>query len=148
MQDNFEKGEKTMKKKILITIVILFVLMIAGVIWYKMPVDFVDVSSDEVLEIVIFNGSSGEELHITERDEVEHIIESLNTVKMQRRGVSSFHKGYSFRTTIYLTNGEEADGWNNFIINANDTIRKDPFFYEVIEGNTDYDYIQGLFRAE
>lgn len=126
----------------------LFLLVIAGTIWYKLPMSFTNLDSNEVLEVVIFNGNSGKALHITERNEIEHIIENLNDVKIQRDGVSSFRMGYSFKTTIYLTNGEEADGWNNFIINANDAIRKDPFTYKVIEGNTNYNYIQELFSAE
>lgn len=127
---------------------VFLLVIIAGTIWYKTPVDFTDLSSDEVLEIAIFNGNSGKALHITERNEIEHIMENLNAVKMQRNGVSLFRMGYGFKTTIYLTDGEEADGWNNFIINSNDIIRKDPFIYKVIEGNTNYDYIQGLFDAD
>ena len=46
--------------------------------------------------------------------------------------------------TIYLTDGNEADGWNNFIINSETSVRKDPFFYRVTEGSIDYDYIESI----
>ena len=76
------------------------------------------------------------------------ITENLNSLKLKRRKISSGYKGYSFRTTIYLDNGEEADGWNNFIINSSDTVRKDPFFFDVIGGSIDYDYIERLFEEQ
>lgn len=52
--------------------------------------------------------------------------------------------GYSLKITIYMSDGNEADGWNNYIINSSNTIRKDPFFYNVVEGNIDYDYIKNI----
>jgi hypothetical protein len=52
--------------------------------------------------------------------------------------------GYNFKVTIYLSDGNEAGDWNNFIINSDDTIRKDPFFYSVTKGNIDYSYIEGI----
>jgi len=52
--------------------------------------------------------------------------------------------GYSFKVTIYLSDGNEAGDWNNFIINSDDTIRKDPFFYSVTKGNIDYSYIESI----
>jgi len=30
------------------------------------------------------------------------------------------------------------------VINSDDTIRKDPFFYSVTKGNIDYSYIEGI----
>lgn len=46
--------------------------------------------------------------------------------------------------TIYLSDGNEADGWNNFIINSEDTIRKDPFFYQTASEKIDYEYIADI----
>jgi hypothetical protein len=43
-----------------------------------------------------------------------------------------------------LLDGNEADGWNDFIINSDDTIRKDPFFYTVNKEKIDYDYIKSI----
>ena len=40
-----------------------------------------------------------------------------------------------YKRQIYLSDGNEAGDWNNFIINSDDTIRKDPFFYSVTKGN-------------
>lgn len=83
----------------------------------------------------------------TEKDEIEHIIESFNSVKMKRDGILLFRMGYRFRTKIYLADGKKAGGRNNFIINSGDTIRNDLFFYEVIEGSVDSEYIEGFLLS-
>jgi len=76
--------------------------------------------------------------------QIEHIIENLNEIKLKRSKPSVGYSGYSFKMTIYLSDGNEADDWNNFIINSDDTIRKDPFFYKVVSEKIDYDYIAGI----
>lgn len=81
------KEGRTMKKRKIIALCIFLLAVIAGIIWYKMPVHFTGMNSDEVVEIVIFDGSSGKTLHITERMEIETIIDNLNSVKMRRDGI-------------------------------------------------------------
>ena len=73
-----------------------------------------------------------------------HIIDNLNDVEVKRSKPSIGYSGYSFKVTIYLSDGNEADDWNNFIINSDDRIRKDPFFYSVTKGKIDYNYIENI----
>ena len=112
--------------------------------WYNLPIKLLDLEPQNVMEITVFNGNTGKLTHITDEEEIEHIIENLNEVKIKRYKPSVGYSGYSFKMTIYLTDGNEADGWNNFIINSEDTIRKDPFFYRVTEGSIDYEYIESI----
>ncbi len=137
-----------MKKKLLIILSIISIVVISGVIWYISPLDLIQLNPEDVLEISIFDGNTGTSLHITEKEDITYIINNLNVVKLKRKKVSTGYTGYSFKTTIYLNNGEEADGWNNFIINSKDTIRKDPFFYNVVEGSIDYQYIKTLIQEQ
>ena len=104
--------------------------------------DFVSQMAPE--EIVVFNGNSGNATHITDKEQIQHIVENLNGVEVKRSKPSLEYTGYSFKVTIYLSDGNEAGDWNNFIINSDDTIRKDPFFYSVTKGNIDYSYIEGI----
>ena len=62
--------------------------------------------------------------------------------------MSLFRVGYSLRMSIYLKDGTKANGWHEFIINTSDYVRKDPFFYKVIEGEIDEAYIQRLLDKE
>ena len=133
-----------MNKKAKTVIAVLAVLAAGFLLWYNLPIKLLDLEPKNVLEITVFNGNTGKLTHITDEEEIENIIENLNEVKIKRYKPSVGYSGYSFKMTIYLTDGNEADGWNNFIINSEDTIRKDPFFYRVTEGNIDYEYIESI----
>lgn len=133
-----------MNKKAKTVIAVLAVLAAGFLLWYNLPIKLLDPEPKNVMEITVFNGNTGKLTHITDEEEIENIIENLNEVKIKRYKPSVGYSGYSFKMTIYLTDGNEADGWNNFIINSEDTIRKDPFFYRVTEGNIDYEYIESI----
>ena len=55
------------------------------------------------MEIVVFNGNSGNTTHITDKEQIQHIIENLNDVEIKRNRLSVGHSGYSFQLTIYLS---------------------------------------------
>lgn len=133
-----------MKKKLIILLSVVAVFLAGIIAWYNAPIDLMDLDPDEVMEIVVFNGNDGNTTHITDKEQLQHIVENLNTVEVKKSKPALGYCGYSFQITIYLSDGNEADDWNNFIINSDDTIRKDPFFYSVIKGNIDYDYIENV----
>ena len=133
-----------MKKRAAIFASIAAIVVVIFVVWFNAPIDLMNLDSNEVSEIVVFNGNTGKETRITDESQIENIINNLNDIKMKRWKPSVGYMGYSFKMTIYLSDGKKADGWNDFIINSSDTIRKDPFFYTVIEGSIDYDYIGSI----
>ena len=133
-----------MKKKIIILLSVVAIFLVGFSVWYNAPIDLMSLDHNKVLEIVVFNGNTGNTTHIVDKEQIQHIIENLNDVELKRNKPSVGYSGYSFKTTIYLIDGNEADGWNNFIINSDDTIRKDPFFYTVNKGKIDYDYIKSI----
>lgn len=133
-----------MKKKITILLSVAAILLVGTVVWYNMPIDLMKLDHNEVMEIVAFNGNSGNTTHIKDKEQIQHIIDNLNDVEVKRAKPSVGYSGYSFKVTIYLSDGNEADDWNNFIINSDDTIRKDPFFYSVTKGKIDYNYIENI----
>ena len=49
--------------------------------------------------------------------------------------------GYRFRVTIDTKNGRQI----TFIVNSANDIRKDPFFYNIVEGEIDFEFIESLF---
>ena len=133
-----------MNKKAKTVIAVLVVLAAGFLLWYNLPIKLLDLDPQNVMEITVFNGNTGKLTHITDEEEIENIIENLNDVKIKRYKPSVGYSGYSFKMTIYLTDGNEADGWNNFIINSETSVRKDPFFYRVTEGSIDYGYIESI----
>lgn len=142
------KGGCDMKKQFIGVLAVLGIVAIGIGIWYKTPIRFVDLAPEDVLEIVFFDGNTGKSAHITDEEEIEKVIADFNSVTLTRDKLSVGYMGFRFKTTIYLKNGEEADGWNNFIINSADTIRKDPFFYKVQKGTIDYNAIEQLVRGK
>lgn len=135
-----------MKKKIFVLLSVVLILILGVAVWYNIPIDLINLDPNEVMEIVVFNGNSGETTHITDEQQIQHIIQNLNDVTVKKWKPSVGYTGYSFKITIYLSDGNEADGWNNFIINSEDTIRKDPFFYSVVTGKIDYNYIKSIVK--
>ena len=133
-----------MKKKIIILLSAVVIFLIGMIMWFNIPLDLMDLDPNEVMEIIVFNGNSGNTAHITDKEQIQHIVGNLNDVEVKRSRPSLGYSGYSFKVTIYLSDGNEAEDWNNFIINSDDTIRKDPFFYSVIKGNIDYSYIESI----
>ena len=136
--------EIIMKRKTILVSSVAAILLAGIFIWYTLPVDLMDLDHKEVLEIVVFNGSSGNATHITDKEQIQHIIDDLNDVKIKRTRPAMGYSGYGYKLSVYLYDGNEAGDWNNFIINSEDTIRKDPFFYSVIKGYIDYNYIENI----
>lgn len=133
-----------MKKKIIIVLSAVVILLTGIIVWFNIPLDLMDLDPNEVMEIIVFNGNSGKATHITDKEQIRHIVENLNDVEVKKSKPSFANMGYSFKVTIYLSDGNEAAGWNDFIINSDDTIRKEPFFYSVVKGSIDYSYIESI----
>ena len=54
-----------MKKKIIILLSVVIILLMGIVVWFNIPLDLMDLDPNEVMEIVVFNGNSGNATHIT-----------------------------------------------------------------------------------
>lgn len=135
-----------MKKKAAVLLTAAALLLTGIAVWYAAPMDLMDLDPGAVGEIAVFNGNSGNVTHITGKEHIQHIIENLNGVEVKRTKLSAGHSGYSFRLTVYLSDGSEAEGWNNFVIDSEETVRKDPFFYSVTNGRIDYGYIEDIVQ--
>lgn len=116
-----------MKKKLFLTLVILLLVVIVGVVWYITPSKFLkNVSADDIKFIHIFNGNNGSNYTIGEKQQISYIVENLQNISFEKSGLSFGKKGYLYRLTFEDTEGKIID---KFIINSNDTLRNDPFFY-------------------
>ena len=130
-----------MKKKIAILLLVAAILIVIGAVWLNVPINLINLDADDVLEIVVLNGENGNTTHIDDEEQIRYIIDNLNDVVVKRSKLSVGYDGYSFSVTIYLADGDEAD---SFIINSEYSVRRDPFFYTVTEGEIDYDYIEAI----
>jgi hypothetical protein len=129
-------------KKILLGILcVIAAIFIGGLIWWNRESSIMNISSEKVSKIEIFDGGTGKEITITDSANIKQIVDNLNSVSLKKDKLSLGYIGYSFRTTIYKANGNV---YKQFMINSNNTIRKAPFFYRDSSESIDYDYLKAL----
>lgn len=136
----FFEVKKSTFKKMRINLPIAIVCIILFFLSY-VPHAFSSFHVEDITTIIVKDGETGLKLEITDPDEINHIIENLNNIMIQKRGNAFFYLGYGFDVELYNKNGIE----KRVIINASDTIRYRAFFYDVIEGEIDYEYFEKLF---
>lgn len=135
-----------MKKKWAAAGCILLVIVLVAVFWLASPRVFLKgINPMNVAEIQVFDGNTGESFSITDTESVKHIVETVQRVKMKRKGLSIGRMGYRFRLAFL-----DKDGiWlSRFILNSATVIREDPFFYEIMESEGEdllcYGYIERI----
>ncbi len=129
-----------MKKKILIPIFVVAILIILAVVYCFMPKTFgKNVKPSEVDHINVFDGNTGIGFTITNTEDIKYIVENIQSHPMKKDGISLGRMGYSFKISYIDSN--DKDVISEFILNSEDIIRKDPFFY-VCDGGLCFDYIK------
>lgn len=124
---------------VIISIIILLVIMV--IVWYRSPIAFLaNRIPIDIEHIEVFDGTTGKQFTITDRDEIEHILHNIQSQTFSRGKISSGYNGFSFSMSFYAYDTVLID---SFIINSDTTIRKDPFFYHC-GGSLCYDYLAEL----
>lgn len=131
-----------MKKKIVILFSILLVLIIISLAYYFTPKTFCKgINPADVDHINIFDGSTGTGFTVENADDIKYILENIQSKSMRIRGVSIGRMGYKF-SVMFVDKNDNAV-ISQFIINSDDTIRKDPFFYSC-DGGLCIEYLNEL----
>lgn len=130
------------KKKIpLLIIAAVFVLTVILAVWYFTPTVFLSgVKPSDVKSISVFDGNTGKAFDISGTDEIRCIVENIQSAKMKKEKISIGYSGFCFRISFYGEAGQEIE---SFIINSDNTIRRDPFFYRC-NGGLCFDYLEEL----
>lgn len=117
-----------MKKELRILVILIAVLLVGTVGYYFMPKKFgKNVNPSEVDHINVFDGNTGTGFTITDSEDIEYIVANIQGISMKRDGISLGRTGYSFK--ISYINSNDKDIIPVFILNSDNTICKDPFFY-------------------
>ena len=118
---------QTKKKIIIIAIAILTFLALVLLIAYFSPKTFLkNQEPSSIKSISVFDGNTGEGFVISNPNEIKYIVENISRIKTKRDKISVGYSGFGFRLSFYDEKGKEID---SFIINGENTIRSDPFFY-------------------
>ena len=118
------------------------ILVLIAVAWVYAPVTFLKgTAPEEVARIVLFDGNTGDELEITAKKDITHIVENVQSVPVRREGIAFLNLGYRFIMTFEGADGTEIA---KFTINDENTIRGEFFYYVNEDGGLCFDYLWHL----
>ena len=118
------------------------ILVLIAVAWVYAPVTFLKgTDPEEVACIVLFDGNTGDELEITAKKDITHIVENVQSVPVRREGIAFLNLGYRFIMTFEGADGTEIA---KFTINDENTIRGEFFYYVNEDGGLCFDYLWHL----
>lgn len=132
-----------MKNKRLLAFVC-FTLICVGIcvtLWYFAPKTFLrGVDAEDISKISVFDGGTGQRFDITEREEIVRIVDNVSGISMKRGKLSRGYDGFRYSMDFVDESGRVIE---SFIVNSEDTIRDDPFFWHC-EGELCYEYLGEL----
>lgn len=131
------------KKRILCAVVLALVIAAAAAcVWYVMPVSFLrGVDSSDVAAISVFNGTNGNAMSLTDREDIAAVVGGIQSVQLKRDRYAPEVDGFVFSLTFTGEDGKEID---SFIINNSDELLDDPFFYVCRDGELCADLLWAL----
>lgn len=131
-----------MKRKIVIPVGLLLVLIAVVVAFYFAPKTFGEnVNLSDIDHINVFDGNTGVNFIIDDSEQIQYIVKNIQSHQMNRDGISLGTMGYGFKIT-FVDEDDEIIA-SEIILNSDDTIRKDPFFYRC-EGGLCFDYLKKI----
>ncbi|MGN1095870.1 MAG: hypothetical protein ACI4QR_05735 [Eubacteriales bacterium] len=133
-----------MKKNIFVAVAITVVLLVLVCILmlFIIPAHFLGaVDEGDIVHITVRDGGTGAIFEIDDRDDISFIVGKIKERTFRRDGISSFRMGTRFTLSFYDTNGKKI---SEFIVNSDNTIRKDPFFYRADESMDVVDFLEDL----
>ncbi|MBS4960681.1 MAG: hypothetical protein KHZ62_07695 [Clostridiales bacterium] len=131
-----------MKKRVIVPLMVILILIVLAAIFYFTPKTFGrNVNPSDVDHINVFDGNTGVGFTIDTPKDIQYIVENIQSHPMKRAGVSICNMGYGLK--ISYIDGNDKAMIPVFILNSDDTIRKDPFVYQC-DGNLCFDYIKKI----
>lgn len=125
--------------------IIQLVVIVTILIWWFFPIKIVSFQPSDVSKIHIMDRTHGDEVTITDSDEINHIITNLNAVSVRKSGLA-LGFGLSFDVTIYDHSGNTL---STFIIQSDNKIKKGILFYSVYQDDglhIDQDFFEDIFE--
>lgn len=119
-------------------------VVLLGLVFFNSPKKLLKIDIKDVVKITIFNGNTGDKIDIVNRATINDIISNLNSVTIQRKSWALGHMGYRYKIELL---GKKSK-LKTFIVNSDTVVRKDLYYYDVVKGDIDIDYIASLFANE
>ena len=132
----------------LVLLFLLLLCLLSFIIWFNSPKKLLDIDKTEVVSIHIFDRTQGKGTEITSTDDITHIIDNLSSIEIKPRKPSLGYMGYRFRVEVFTKTSNSSSATETFIINSETDVRIDPFFYDVVSGEIDFQFLQQLLSQE
>ena len=129
------------KKALVLTAAVLLTAALLAAFYLTQKTFGKHVDPSDVDHINVFDGNTGVGFTIDRPEEIQYIVENLQSHPVKRTGISLGRMGYSLK--ISFIDSSDQDVIPVFILNSDDTIRKDPFFYGC-DGGLCFDYIRKI----
>ncbi|WKA57055.1 hypothetical protein QWY16_11105 [Planococcus shenhongbingii] len=123
-----------------LVIAVPFLLLLAFA-WTYIPQKVVSIEPANVSKIAVFDENSMKLMEITKKKDINHLVDNLNKVTLQKGTPSIGYIKFSYRTVFFDDEGKEI---KDLTINSRDTIKYKGFFYRSEDHLIDYDYIEEL----
>ena len=136
-----KKNRKNIMKKAKYIVPIIGVVMIGIGLWsWQKPIKFLEhIDENKISRIEVFNGHTGNSFMIEHKDDIAFILSNIQNAKLERDTMSLGYMGYRYRLEFYNLAGRKIE---ELIINSEDTIRKDPFFYKDLNRGLCVEYLE------
>ena len=114
-------------KKVIILIIAL-IAVVSTLIWWISPVSFLKSVNAEYISVInVRDGHTGNSFEIDNKEDITYIVNNIQEQSFRKDGIFMFRMGTYFTLTFCNESGGEI---SRFIINGDDVIRKDLFFYK------------------
>ncbi len=131
-----------MKKKVTIVVIVVLILISLAAIFSFIPKTFgKNVNPSDVDHIEVFDDNTGVGFTIDDPQDIKYIVENIQSHQVKKDGFSFDKTGYGFKITFVDANNKAVIP--EIILNSDNTIRKDPFFYRC-DGGLCFDYIKEI----
>lgn len=132
------------RKRLWIGLGVFATLILVGIVWFKLPVRLVKPEASEVGLIVLQNGDTGNRVEISDEAIIEKLMTEFRSVKMQRERLSIATGGYHIWVRVCKPDMEIIA---DFSLSRSGMVQEDPFFYDILKGTVDVEYLERLIEA-
>lgn len=138
-----EKPTRKYTGWLVLAAVLVLVFVLAGLIWFE-PVQMISVSPEEVRYIHDFDRTCGIQVDITDRTQIQHIVENLSGIVFQREKIAAGF-GLSHDLAFYDENNKVIA---QFVVQTTDQVKRGMFFYIDKTNSIDSAYLDKIIEEE
>lgn len=111
-------------------------------IWYHTPKTFLSaIDAEMITRIEVFNGGTGGRFTIANEEEIQAIVDSIQSTPTKRGKMSARYDGIGFSLTFF---GEGEEDVEAFALNGINTLHDGRFFYHAEQELSCYAYLERL----